>query len=364
MVRGLVSVIIPCYNRADYIGETITSVLHQSYRPVETIVVDDGSTDESASVAGRFPVRFIRQANQGVAVAMNTGIAAARGEFVSTLGSDDLMHEDYLEACMRALTDDPGASFAYTQMVLFGAVNRLYQVHPFDPETLAENDYAPAVFLMRRSAFQECGPFDTQIPRCEDWDLLLTMAERGRYGVYIPRPLFYYRQHNRSYNSHDFLSPTGLRRELAMAIRLKARHLPSPSPYAIASLALLGLLLHAWHRAPSAIRPLWPLTSLMAVLIDPHLVDYDLTVLVAAGIFACTQLPRLRWWLALLFVLLTARAQVSLGPTTLQLVVPALCLPAPPVAHDTDTQPLPRLAARTEQLTRGQIGRASCRERV
>jgi glycosyltransferase involved in cell wall biosynthesis len=243
---GLVSVVIPCYNHARFLDATITSVLEQTYQPIEIIVVDDGSTDESARVAARHPVRVLRQSNQGVAAAMNTGLAAARGTFFSTLGSDDLMHPLYVEACMGALMTQPGASFAYTQMTLFGAVHRLYPGLPFHPETLAENDYVPAAFVMRRSAFDEVGPFDAVIPRCEDWDLLLSMAEHGMWGVFIPQPLFFYRQHRKSYNSHDFLSLHGLRRELAMAARLQDRH-----PRLLAPKALRRRLLRLPERLAS-----------------------------------------------------------------------------------------------------------------
>jgi glycosyltransferase involved in cell wall biosynthesis len=220
----LVSIIIPCYNRAEYLGDTIESALAQHYPAVEVTVVDDGSTDDSPAVAARYPVRLVRQLNHGVAAAMNAGIAASKGQFLSTLGSDDLMHPSYIEACMSALRQDPDAAFAYTQMIMFGAVNRLYPVREFDPETLAENDYIPAAFVMRRAAFDVAGPFDTRIVRCEDWDLLLGMAEREMRGVFVRRPLFFYRQHQRSYNSRDFLSLRGLRRELAMAARLQDRH--------------------------------------------------------------------------------------------------------------------------------------------
>jgi hypothetical protein len=177
---------------------------------------------------------------------MNTGISAANGAFLSTLGSDDLMHPRYIEACMKALRVNQDASFAYTQMTLFGAVNRPYPVLPFNPETLAENDYVPAAFVMRRSAFDTAGPFDVVIPRCEDWDLLLSMVERGMWGAFVPEPLFFYRQHLKSYNSPDFISVRGLRRELAMATRLQQRH-----PLLLAPNALRRRLLRLPRRLSS-----------------------------------------------------------------------------------------------------------------
>src|SRR5215207_9425704 len=97
----LVSVVIPCYNHAAYLDDTIRSALNQTYSPIEIIVVDDGSTDESAAVAGRYPVRLLRQSNAGVATALNAGIRVSKGGFLSTLGSDDIMDTEYIQTCMR-----------------------------------------------------------------------------------------------------------------------------------------------------------------------------------------------------------------------------------------------------------------------
>jgi hypothetical protein len=89
--------------------------------------------------------------------------------------------------------------------------------------------------------------------------------------------------------------------------------------YAACAAALLLLLYRAWREQPDAVAALWPLTSLVAVLVDPHLVDYDLTVLVPAGVLAAAAQPRLRWWIALLYPLLLFRAQLPLGDVSVQL---------------------------------------------
>ena len=97
--RTRVSVVIPCYNAAPFLAETLTSVVAQTYPPHEVIVIDDGSTDESASIAASFAplVRVIRQANRGESVAHNRGIAMAQGEWVALLDADDLWEVHKLE---------------------------------------------------------------------------------------------------------------------------------------------------------------------------------------------------------------------------------------------------------------------------
>src|ERR687898_3129642 len=98
---ALVTVVIPCYNQAHFLGEAIESVLSQSYPNFEILVVDDGSPDDTSEVASRYPpqqVRLISQKNQGVSAARNTGIGHARGEYVVFLDADDRLLPEALEA--------------------------------------------------------------------------------------------------------------------------------------------------------------------------------------------------------------------------------------------------------------------------
>lgn len=115
---GLVSVIIPTYNRAYIIGRSIDSVLAQTYRPIELIIVDDGSTDDTAEVVRRYgdEVRYIHQHNAGVAAARNTGFAAARGEFIALLDSDDYWYPWKIELQIAFLQRHPDVGMVWTDM--------------------------------------------------------------------------------------------------------------------------------------------------------------------------------------------------------------------------------------------------------
>jgi GT2 family glycosyltransferase len=115
---GLVSVILPTYNRAYSLGQAIESVLAQTYRPIEIIVVDDGSVDNTAEVVARFgsEVRYVRQENGGVAAARNHGLAITRGEFVGLIDSDDSWYPYKLEMQVAFLRKFPEAGMVWTDM--------------------------------------------------------------------------------------------------------------------------------------------------------------------------------------------------------------------------------------------------------
>ena len=134
MGNPTVSVIMAAYNHAGYIAQAITSVLSQSWQDLELIVIDDGSTDRTREVVAGFadPVRYIYQENQGQGGARNTGIAHARGEFISFLDDDDLWLPDCLETVMAVLRSRPevGALYAACQVIDS-------EGHPFAPDHVA-----------------------------------------------------------------------------------------------------------------------------------------------------------------------------------------------------------------------------------
>src|SRR3712207_4601210 len=106
--KPLVSIVIPCYNQAHFLGEAIESVLAQTYPHFEVVVVDDGSTDNTEAVAARYPgVRCIRQENQGLAAARNTGIRRSNGSYLVFLDADDRLLPNALEVGLKHLKEHP-----------------------------------------------------------------------------------------------------------------------------------------------------------------------------------------------------------------------------------------------------------------
>jgi len=181
----LVSVIVPCYGQAPYLEEAIESVLAQTYAQVEVVVVDDGSPDNAARVAARFPgVRCVRQPNQGLAGARNTGIRESEGELLVFLDADDRLLPRALEAGVAELRAHPEAAVAFGRYRRIGADgSRLAddeQPRPgADPYSLfLRYNYAgiPADGIYRRSALEAAGNFDEGLPGAEDYDLGLRLA--------------------------------------------------------------------------------------------------------------------------------------------------------------------------------------------
>jgi glycosyltransferase involved in cell wall biosynthesis len=169
----LISVIIPTYNAARFLPEAIASVLQQSYEPLEIVVVDDGSTDETRSLMANWPeVRYLYQKNQGAAGARNTGVRAARSDLLAFLDVDDLWTPDHLRLLLPHLLADPELRFVW------GAANfvRLDEASAGIRSHSMVREGVP-LFLIgsgiyRRSVFSEVGPFDPALQIGEDTDWL------------------------------------------------------------------------------------------------------------------------------------------------------------------------------------------------
>lgn len=191
----VVSVIIPCFNGSEVLARSIESALAQDWPGVEVIVVDDGSTDDSASIAESYGdrVRCIRQANGGPAAARNAGIRGARGVFFQFLDADDHIAPDKLSRSMEALGQHPEADVLYgdCQMVdLCGNLLYEFAARPFARPPLSallqRNRLQVSAVLVRRSAMERAGAFDPAMVPCEDWDMWLRLAHAG--AVFVPVP--------------------------------------------------------------------------------------------------------------------------------------------------------------------------------
>jgi glycosyltransferase involved in cell wall biosynthesis len=180
----LVTVIVPCYNGAAFLEETLRSALAQSHSPVEVLVVDDGSTDGSRKIAERFPVRYIRQENRGLSHARNTGIRESRGNYLVFLDADDRLKPQAITRGLRALDLRPDCAMAVGDHVFIAADGshlgnsgkRLDINHHF--ETLLKSNFIEMIstVLFRRSVLQEVRGFDTGLRVAEDYDLYLRIA--------------------------------------------------------------------------------------------------------------------------------------------------------------------------------------------
>lgn len=196
-----VSVIIPAYNHAEFIGAAIDSVLAQTYRDFEIIVVNDGSSDDTEEVLRpyieRGQVRYINQENQGVAAARNRGAAQAAGEYFAFLDDDDRWPPDKLEWQVAAMDS--------SNMVMVGGMNDAERLPaPLEVlaraqhQTLKTTDFfernpfgSPGQTMIRRSAFESVGGFDTEVWGVDDHDLWIRLSCLGEIRKYWRLALFY-----------------------------------------------------------------------------------------------------------------------------------------------------------------------------
>lgn len=204
----LISVVIPAYNAEKYLAETLESVRAQTFRDYEVIVVDDGSTDCSFDIAGRFDgVCRLRQTNRGAAAARNSGISVARGAYVAFLDADDLWMPAKLETQVAYLVRNPQTSWIYSDACVFDSatgrtkcrIGERIRLHKGEVlRDLMLRCFIPsATPVVRRTALLDAGLFDERWERRlgEDWYLWLRLAERHEIAL-IDEPLAWIRTHD------------------------------------------------------------------------------------------------------------------------------------------------------------------------
>ena len=208
MIKPLVSVIIPTYNRAQYICNAIDSVLAQTYRNIEVIVVDDGSTDDTRCILSRYGpnIRYVFQNNAGPSAARNNGITKARGRLIAFLDSDDIWLPEKLERQVQLIADSRDIGLVNCGYYAIDASGKIttgptimknYKNKKlFLKEFMVHNILCAGVSgsLIKRDCFDKLGLFNEDLWAGEDWDMWLRIAKH--YDVkFVEEPLIKYRLH-------------------------------------------------------------------------------------------------------------------------------------------------------------------------
>lgn len=214
-----VSVVITCYNYGRYLADAVDSVIRQTYADYEVVLVNDGSTDNTAEVADelvrRYPERVIRvfnQPNEGFPASRNTGIRHSVGEYILPLDADDMLMPEYLAETVRVLDESPHIGFAYTDFRLFGEEEGAQKHNPvdweYDLDKLLQWCYLLGCNLFRKSAWEKVGGYKDV--GYEDWEFWIALADAGYTGKYVYKPLYLWRRHPGSmvadkFSRHDEL---------------------------------------------------------------------------------------------------------------------------------------------------------------
>jgi glycosyltransferase involved in cell wall biosynthesis len=203
-MKVLVSIVVPCYNQAHYLDESLLSVLNQSYSNWECFIVNDGSPDNTEEVAQKWckkdeRFKYLKKENGGLSSARNAGIKISKGEFILPLDADDIIHHDYLQKTVPVLKENGKLAIVSCYSIFFeNNINNI--VHELKPvgttvhAILFENELI-ATSLYRKKCWDEVGGYDESMKKgFEDWEMWLSITKQGWEYNIVEENLFFYRK--------------------------------------------------------------------------------------------------------------------------------------------------------------------------
>ena len=190
----MISVIIPVYNQAEKLKQTLISLSKQSYHDLEVIIVNDGSTDNPEKTLtnfletnqSNFSFYFLNQKNLGAPAARNHGFRESKGDFLFFCDADAILEPTALEVLFNTLMQNQAVSYAYSS---FKWGHKIFKGKPFNANELKIAPYIHTMALIRRSDFP-ISAWDESIKKFQDWDLWLTMLENNKIGIFVDQILF------------------------------------------------------------------------------------------------------------------------------------------------------------------------------
>ena len=180
MITKSVSIIVPCYKQAEYLPETLDSVLAQTYQNWECVIVNDGSPDNTEVIARKYldkdaRFRYVWQENKGLASARNTGISNSDGEFILPLDSDDIILPTYIEKAVNHFAMNPETKLVYCKAEFFGRINQKWDLKKYNYDSLIWNNCIFCSAVYRRCDYDATQGYNpNMINGFEDWDLWLS----------------------------------------------------------------------------------------------------------------------------------------------------------------------------------------------
>jgi glycosyltransferase involved in cell wall biosynthesis len=220
--RPTVSVIVPCYQQAEFLGDAVDSVVAQTWTDWEIVIVDDGSKDATVETALRliekYPDRrisLLKQPNQGVSYARNNAIAASTGRYILPLDADDMLVPQMLEKTVALLESDRSVSIAYTDYEWFGVESRMVTTGVWTTNAMCVMNQLGYCCLYRRGTWAGVGGYNPGQSHYEDWDFWLACIEKGFTAKRVPESLFLYRLRPGTRTEEALLHHSELLRELA-----------------------------------------------------------------------------------------------------------------------------------------------------
>jgi glycosyltransferase involved in cell wall biosynthesis len=200
MESSLISCIVPVFNGEKYLAEALDSILAQTYRPLEIIVADDGSTDGTAAAVAEYgsQICYLKQSNAGPATARNLGLSVARGDFVAFLDADDLWHPEKLERQAARFRARPELDYCVTHAKNFWIPELSEEHDKFRDHRIAKAlpAYVTGSLLVRRELLTRVGFFDPSLGHGDSMELFLRATDHGAVGELMSDVLLYRRLHH------------------------------------------------------------------------------------------------------------------------------------------------------------------------
>lgn len=218
-----ISVIIPAYNHARWLPKCIESVLNQTLKPHEIIVVDDGSTDNTAEIIAKYPVRYIRQENAGCPAARNRALREATGDWIAIVDADDYWLPQKLELQARAIRNEALCYCGVTRLYKDGHTEEaeFYDTGQIKSALRHKSALYPSALLIRKDAITQVGGFNEQIAAGEDWEICLKLSRIFDF-VGIREPLVIYNVTEAGMTAN----PTLIINSLEQIVSAASAHLP------------------------------------------------------------------------------------------------------------------------------------------
>ena len=191
----LISIIIPCYNSGDILMRSVNSVLYQTYKFVEIILVNDGSNDsDTIEAISKLPpqVKIINQENKGLSAARNAGIRASNGEYILTLDCDDYLQTTFLDKALEILNKDQELVYVFSHIKMFGEKSMVLE-RQYNFFVQLFTNQLPYCLLMKKVLWEKVGGYDEDMKLgFEDWEFNIRLGKHGYKAIGLGEPLFNY----------------------------------------------------------------------------------------------------------------------------------------------------------------------------
>jgi glycosyltransferase involved in cell wall biosynthesis len=199
MNSTLVSIIVPCYNQAQYLDEALQSVLNQTYQYWECIIINDGSSDKTEEVSKRWVEKdsrfvYLKKENAGLCSARNFGISNANSEYILPLDADDKIAANYVALALQAFQEDSSLKVVYCMAEKFGGASGIWKLKPFSLLNLCSNNMIFCTAVFKKQDWELVGGYDEKmLYGWEDWELWIAILKNGGGVICLDEVGFYYR---------------------------------------------------------------------------------------------------------------------------------------------------------------------------